>query len=1201
MSAAAPGARLTDILRTLPGFRDAEERAAESLLRVQSIEPLRAPLIAALAASRAESRGRAQLLVVTATGRESEAIARSVHTLLGDAEILQLPAWETLPHERLSPAPATIGERLRTFRRMREFTAGQGPRIQVVLASVRAALQPVANNLGEGTVLTLRLGESVDQTELINSLIRLAYTRVDLVTRRGEFAVRGGIIDVFPPTADFPYRLDFFGDELDTIRQFHVADQRTAEQRDGQRLEQVELDASREILLTDEVRHRARQLQHEYPGLSSLLEKIGEGIPVEGMEALVSAFVDTLVPVSSYLGPDAVVAVLGRDRVEARATSLEETNREFMEAAWEATAAGAERPIDVSRSDYLPLDSLRVPGCPWWELTPFDDGSDSLVRIPGHQVAPFRGSADGATEHIAQLLHDGWSVAVAVAGRGTAERAVQVLAEHGLAARADADLSMLPDPGVAHVVVADFDGGFELDEARLAVLTESEYFGRSANYQTGSKKLATRRRNAVDPLQLKPGDFVVHEHHGVGRFVEFTTRTDVVNGVEQQKDFIVIEYAPSKRGFPPDQLLIPADKLDRITRYVGGESPQLSKLGGSDWARTKSQARKAVREIAVELVKLYSARAASKGHAFGPDTPWQRELEEAFPYAETPDQLQVIDEVKADMERERPMDRLLSGDVGFGKTEVAVRAAFKAVQDGMQVVILAPTTLLVQQHYETFSERYAGFPVKVRALSRFQNAKETRETIEGIADGTVDVVIGTHRILGKDVHFKNLGLVIIDEEQRFGVEHKELLKKLKTNVDVLAMSATPIPRTLEMAVTGIREMSTLATPPEQRHPILTYVGAYNEKQVAAAIRRELLREGQVFFVHNRVTSIQRVASEIAELVPEARIGVAHGKMGEAALEKVIVDFWERRFDVLVSTTIIETGMDIPNANTLIVDRADMYGLAQLHQLRGRVGRGRERGYAYFLYDPAKPLSETAADRLETIAANNELGAGMRVAMKDLELRGAGNILGGEQSGHIEGVGFDLYLRMIGDAVATFKGEHTEEAVELRLELPIDAHIPESYVDSDRLRLEAYQKLANAASPQGREGAIDAVREELQDRYGEPPQPVDQLIAVARLRRELAGSGLAEVVVAQGRLRISPLHLKDSLQLRLRRMYPEAKYLDAQGLVLIPVPSRVEVSADPLAVLSWTRDALVALGVLPATPAAAATSATPATPSTPADT
>ncbi|NLT26321.1 MAG: DEAD/DEAH box helicase, partial [Microbacteriaceae bacterium] len=585
-----------------------------------------------------------------------------------------------------------------------------------------------------------------------------------------------------------------------------------------------------------------------------------------------------------------------------------------------------------------------------------------------------------AIEHVLARLAEGWSVAMAANGPGLVERAVQVLAERGAAGRPVEALPADPaelEAGVCYLLQAPLTAGVELPDARLALVTESDFYGRAVGYGAAApRKLARRRANAVvDPLQLKAGDHVVHDQHGIGRFLRLEQREILVAGRPGQKstrEYLVIEYAPSKRGHPGDKLLVPTDQLDQLSRYVGGEAPSLSKMGGSDWAQAKSKARKATRDIAVGLVKLYSARMASRGHAFGPDTPWQHEFEEAFPFVETPDQLQTIDEIKRDMERDIPMDRLVSGDVGFGKTEVAVRAAFKAVQDGKQVAVLVPTTLLVRQHLETFQERMAGFPVQVRGVSRFQKPKEIAETQQGLADGSIDIVIGTHRLFGDDFRYKDLGLVVIDEEQRFGVEHKEKLKQLKTNVDVLAMSATPIPRTLEMAVTGIREMSQLATPPEQRHPILTFVGPRSDKQITAAIRRELLREGQVFFVHNRVSSINRVAAELAELVPEARIAVAHGKLSEAVLERVIVDFWERKYDVLVTTTIIETGIDIPNANTLIIDSADKYGLSQLHQIRGRVGRGRERAYAYFLYDGDRPLTETAQDRLETIAANNEL-------------------------------------------------------------------------------------------------------------------------------------------------------------------------------------------------------------------------------------
>src|SRR5690348_13735811 len=605
-------------------------------------------------------------------------------------------------------------------------------------------------------------------------------------------------------------------------------------------------------------------------------------------------------------------------------------------------------------------------------------------------------------------LADGWRVVLVTEGHGPAQRLAEMMRGENIGARLQ-DVTEPPEAGVPYVTTARIQNGFVWPAAQVALLTESDLAGHPAGLPTtrDMRRMPSRRRGGVDPLQLQPGDYVVHEQHGVGRFVEMTSRT----AAGATRDYLVLEYASGRRGHPPDRLYVPTDQLDEVTKYSGGEAPALHRLGGADWAKTKGRARKAVREIAAELIRLYSARMASPGHAFGPDTPWQRELEDAFPYVETPDQLSAIDEVKRDMEKPVPMDRLICGDVSYGKTEIAVRAAFKAVQDGKQVAVLVPTTILAQQHFNTFSERYAPFPVVVKPLSRFQTASEAAETQRGLADGTVDVVIGTHRLLSPETRFKRLGLVIIDEEQRFGVEHKEYLKRLRTEVDVLAMSATPIPRTLEMGVAGIREMSTILTPPEERHPVLTFVGPYEEKQIAAAIRRELLRDGQVFFVHNRVASINKVAARLGELVPEAKIAVAHGQMNEHTLEKIMVDFWDKNFDVLVSTTIVESGLDIPNANTLLVDRADAYGLSQLHQLRGRVGRGRERGYAYFLYPPEKPLSETAHERLATVAQHTEMGAGMYVALKDLEIRGAGNLLGGEQSGHIAGVGFDLYVQI----------------------------------------------------------------------------------------------------------------------------------------------------------------------------------------------
>ncbi len=1153
------------------------------------VEGLAAPTLAALLERRRSGGKPGVLLVVTPTGRRAEAIGPAIGSVLPGAEVLHFPAWETLPHERLSPSAEIVGRRLEVLGRIARWTS-ETP--LVVTASVRGAIQPLAAGLTDIAPIELAMGgRGHDLGAVSLRLVELAYHRVDMVSRRGEFAVRGGILDVFPPTAPHPYRIEFFGDEVDQIRAFSVADQRSLP---GD-VPSVELIASRELLLTDSVRSRALQLKDEFPGLRGMLEKMSEGIPVEGMESLMPAVAGELVTLVDYLPAASAIALVDPERSVTRAMTLGETNREFLGAAWSAATAGAETPIDLGAGDFVTLPRLRedahARGDVWWTLSAFDSGAAdaaaeglidddidvalqqaALVRVPGSAVPSFQGNVDGAIAHVGALLADGWRVVVAASGIGLVERARDVLADRGIAARKVDDLLAAPEPGVAHVVVSTLERGFEAPDAKLAVLTETEFYGRTiGGDQRVVKKLASRRKNVVDPIQLKAGDVVVHATHGIGRFVELTQREVSSGGrnpVKTTREYLVLEYAPSKRGYPGDKLFVPTDQLDLLSRYVGGEVPTLSKMGGSDWAQAKGKARKAVRDIAVELVKLYSARMAAKGYAFGPDTPWQRELEEAFPFAETPDQLQTIDEIKADMQKPIPMDRLLSGDVGFGKTEVAVRAAFKAIQDGKQVAMLVPTTLLVKQHLETFTERFAGFPVKVKALSRFQTDKQARDVLAGLTDGTLDMVIGTHRILTEKVIFKDLGLMIIDEEQRFGVEHKDALKKLKTNVDILAMSATPIPRTLEMAVTGIREMSTLQTPPEDRHPILSFVGPKNDKQIGAAIRRELLREGQVFYVHNRVQSIQRVAAELQELVPEARIAVAHGQMGEHALEEVVDAFWERRFDVLVCTTIVETGLDISNANTIIIDRADKYGLSQLHQLRGRVGRARERAYAYFLYDDMKPLSETAADRLETIAVNNDLGSGMQVALKDLEIRGAGNLLGAEQAGHIAGVGFDLYLRMIGEAVSAFRGDEVEGPTELRLELPVQARIPESYIDSERLRLEAYQKLSAAASISAKDDALDLVIEELTDRYGDPPAEVDGLLAVARLRRRAARAGLADVVAMGPNLRLAPANLPDSMQVRLRRLHPKAKLVASGEALVVPLPSAGGEAVGDADLIAW---------------------------------
>ena len=1112
-------------------------------------------IAAAIAQMRFEANlGAVQLIVVT-TGREAEETATALRGFDPEAEILEFASWETLPHERLSPSAETVGKRLKVLHRLHELQ-NETPNHRVyVLASVRAVLQPVVSGLANHPPLRFIRGNDYMLPELALKLVEVAYHRVDMVTKRGEFAVRGGIVDIFPTTSEHALRLEFFGDELDEIRQFSVSDQRTIAEPNA-KLDEVVIYPAREIIITPSVAQRARQMLHEFPNFSTMLAKIAEGMPVEGMESLAPALVDELVPFVTYLPANTQVTLFSPEKSAARAASLVETNAEFLSAAWDAAVEGAEAPIDLSAAGFVSLSDFtsKLDGRQLFTISQFGADDDSLIPLGMFDIPNFKGLDLSANEWIEDQVKHGHLVVLTAEGHGTAERLAEQLAAQTITAKVVADLPEKAEPKTAYVIQAPIKHGFSAPESNLIVITEAEFYGKSANYVSPTaRKLASKRGQTVDPLTLKAGDFVVHEVHGIGRFVEMVQRRTGVGKQQNTREFLVIEYAPSKRGQSNDNLYVPTDQLDFLTKYVGGEAPVLSKMGGSDWAATKGKARKAVRTIAIDLVKLYSARVKSRGHAFGPDTAWQRELEDAFAYVETHDQLNTIEEVKRDMERPIPMDRLLAGDVGYGKTEVAVRAAFKAIQDGKQVAMLVPTTLLVRQHVETFLERYSGFQIKVAALSRFQTAKQSKEILEQLATGALDMVIGTHRILSTGVKFRDLGLIIVDEEQRFGVEHKEKLKALKNNVDVLAMSATPIPRTLELAITGIREMSTLATPPEDRHPILTYVGGYSEKQVAAAIRRELIREGQVFFVHNRVSTIDKVAQDLADLVPEARIAVAHGQMSEHELEQVVIDFWERKFDVLVSTTIIETGIDIPNANTLIIDRAENFGLSQLHQIRGRVGRSRERAYAYFFYDPFKPLTETAYDRLATIATNNELGSGMQIALKDLEIRGAGNLLGGEQSGHIAGVGFDLYLRMIGEAVADFKGEKIEAPAELKLELPVDAHIPHTYVDSDRLRLEAYHKLSAASGEKGTKKQLDLILEELEDRYGKAPDSVKNLMRVTELRQLSNRLGLKDLNAIGNQIKLSPVELTESDQVRLTHLFPGTKYLHSSKLLTIPAP------------------------------------------------
>jgi transcription-repair coupling factor (superfamily II helicase) len=1149
---------LISILETHSDIHDAITQSR----RIISVPPSYPFLLASAAKEKS-------LLVITSSSRGAEDLAHELREL--HSHVLEFPAWETLPHERLSPRSDTVAKRIATLGALSLKNKSH----VIVVTPVRGAIHRFIGSISKTPLRTIEVGQEIALGDLIEHLTLSAYSRTDLVEKRGEFAVRGGIVDVFFPLALHPVRIDFFGDEIEEIKYFDISDQRTQSVVS----EKIEILPCREFLLTPEIQERARLLSTKFPAASEILAKLAEGITTDGMESLVPMLIDDLETIADRMPKDCEVIFIDEERIKSRTADLIATNDEFFQAAWSHASLGAEAPLPVEATTYLDWDGLSdvmaARALTTRSLNSFGSDLDTdATFLDFTAIDPMRGDSERAIELLRDGLSAHQSVIFSALGHGMMERYAGIFRAADLPVHIVETLDAAPTKGLIHLCRSTIPHGFSSESAGVLFITERDLSG-SKSSGRDSAKMPSKRKQAVDPLELKAGDFVVHEHHGIGRYVEMLART--VNGVT--REYLIIEYAPAKRGQPGDRIFVPTDTLEQVSKYIGGEAPTVHRIGSGEWQKAKGRARKAVKAIAGELIRLYAARTSAPGFAFSPDTPWQRELEDAFSYIETPDQLSTIEDVKRDMERPYPMDRIICGDVGYGKTEIAIRAAFKAVQDGKQVAVLVPTTLLVQQHTKTFAERYAGFPIKVAGLSRFSTAKEIKQVIAETANGSADVIVGTHRLLSQDVHFKDLGLVIVDEEQRFGVEQKESLKKMRTTVDVLAMSATPIPRTLEMAVTGIREMSTITTPPEERHPILTYVGPSDDAQIRAAIHRELLRDGQIFYIHNRVESIDRAASKIQELVPEARIRVAHGQMSEGALEDVILGFWNRDFDILVSTTIVESGLDIANANTLIVERADNFGLSQLHQLRGRVGRGRERAYAYFLYPPDQPLSEIALDRLKTIATNTDLGAGMRVALKDLEIRGAGNLLGGEQSGHIADVGFDLYMRMVGEAVHDYKEgiiETEEKNHDCKVELPINAHLSTEYVPGERLRLDLYRRLADVRSHDD----VDAIEAELVDRFGDLPEEAKALLGVAALRAQAKALGITELVSTGKFLKISTLHLPESKQLRLTRLYPGSLYKSATTSVLVTIPkpsgwspSNPSPQMGDTSLLAWVSTAL----------------------------
>ncbi len=1037
------------------------------------------------------------VLAVAPGPREAERLYADVAAFLGSERAAILPAWEALPYEGISPGPEIAARRHEAIHRLRHAT---GP--FVLVAPVVAAMQGLVPTLGAVAPLQLVAGQELPPDELAERLVDLGYARADVVEHRGGFAVRGGVVDVFPGTARRPVRLEYWGDEIESLREFSPSTQLSTTP-----VGLAEIGTVRELIPDATLRglaaDRAAGLADRF---GDLLQRIADGLHPEGMETAAPFLYERLPTVAEMLAPGSWVVVTRAGRTADRASHA------FDDAEALADAIAWPGPRTVRTLDDALAGTVRL------HLSEFTEGID--LQLGGWGTA--EGNPTELAGRLRELVDLGTRVVVTAQGHGSLERMREVLGDVA-----------------SDAVEAQLRSGFVFSPGGVAVATEEDVFGSRRHTRTAPRFTSRRTENVAD--ELEPGDFAVHRIHGVGRYTGIVHRE--LAGAE--RDYLVLEYAAG------DKLYVPSDAVGMVAKYIGGDPPRLHRMGGSDWAKATAKVKRAVRDMAGELVRLYTVRMSIPGRTFGPDAPWQRELEDAFPFEETPDQLRVIDEVKADMERPTPMDRLLCGDVGFGKTEVAVRAAFKAVMDGTQVAVLVPTTLLAEQHYLTFKERFAPYPVKVRMLSRFVHAAEQKEVVEDLAAGTIDVVIGTHRLLGKDIAFRELGLLVVDEEQRFGVTHKERIKAMRAHVDVLTMTATPIPRTLEMALTGIRQMSTIDTPPEDRQPVLTYVGSFDEALALGAVRRELLREGQVFWVHNRVATIDRQAHWLQEQLPDARIVVAHGQMDEDDLEQRMVRFWERDADVLVSTTIIESGLDVPNANTLIVDRADTLGLAQLYQLRGRVGRSTERAFAYLFFPAQREMTEEAHERLATIAKHQALGSGFQIAMRDLEIRGAGNLLGAEQSGHIAAVGFDAYARILQESVQELQGETVESEPELRIDLPVKAFVPPGWVAQEALRLELYRRISLAPDHE----VLVAIREETVDRYGALPPQVETLFAIGSLRLTARGLGVREISTFRDQVRLSPVAIPDALQLDLAERLPGSSFHAARSTLNL-TPERV---------------------------------------------
>ncbi|TGE34134.1 transcription-repair coupling factor [Desulfosporosinus sp. Sb-LF] len=1037
-------------------------------------------------------------LILTYSEEQAQKWANDLQTWCPKETILHLPTTEWLPFEVLGRSRETTAERIRVLNQL-----AQNRKCTIVASVLAVERRVFPMERWKEYTLTFEVGRGYSLSEVLTTLTAGGYERVETVEGKGQFALRGGILDIAPLDGE-AVRIEFYDDEVDSIRTFDLGTQKSVAAQ-----EKVDIPPSMEYVVTREemgqlrfaIRAEARKttgrLQRSgreeaaerlQKKVDFLEERLVQGILDENVYPYLSLVDTPLVPFFSYLSEDHFVILDEPLRLKEQ---LEfQTNERLLEFT-QQLEHGEE--FIHPDTQFINYDDILIHG----KQYPLVGLSTLLRQAPGlspkrvfnlnaRPLTGFMGKTSMLVDEIVHRKDAGNVVALFVGDEEHVERLIQGLKDRGVTASRKV-LEGSVEEGHVYIYPYSLDQGFELPLGKLVVLTEAEIYKRESKV-VGKKPPSAPIKKNLYISDLKPGDFVVHVHHGIGQFTGIE-RLEVA-GIE--KDYFGIRYAGE------DRLYVPLDQLHLLQKYLGSGAealPKLYKLGGTEWYKVKSKTRSAVKEMAIDLVKLYAEREAIQGFAFSEDNVWQNEFEEKFPYVETPDQIQSIKDVKVDMMRPRPMDRLLCGDVGYGKTEVALRAAFKAVMDSKQVAVLVPTTILAQQHFNTFKERLTGYPIKIEMLSRFRSPKEQKEIILALKEGRIDIIVGTHRILAEAVKFKDLGLLVIDEEQRFGVAHKEKLKTLKGNVDVLTLSATPIPRTLHMSLVGVRDMSVIETPPEGRYPVQTYVTEFRAEVVRDAIRREIQRGGQVFYVHNRVEDMDQVTHFLSQLVPEARFGVAHGQMRETALERVMLDFLEQEMDVLVSTTIIETGLDLPNVNTLIIDEADRFGLSQLYQLRGRIGRSNRKAFAYLLYKPQKVLTEIAEKRLAAIREFTEFGAGFKIAMRDLEIRGAGNLIGAQQHGHLSAVGFELYSQMLKEAVQELRGEKVEEVIEPSIELQVDAFLPNSYVADGQIKASLYQRLAMV----GDEEQLGEMVDELVDRFGTPTREVEHLIEIIRIK------------------------------------------------------------------------------------------------------